>query len=180
MILSRYFWLALIIMSLIIFGSGYDLGSKHARNNAAAEQLIAVAETREEAIERAKIDQKTAQNYETMRERIRTVYVKAKEKAHENIENHPEYDNCILDADGLQRYNSHPGRTAPSPASPDGRVSGSAGSGERETINYFDEQPGAGPDLLRLPGTPQSIIGMGGIGGTGATTKEIARADGTT
>ncbi len=180
MITSPYFWLALIIMTLVIFGSGYDLGSKHTRNNATAEQLIAVAEAREEAIEQAKIGQKTAQNYEADRETVRIIYVKAKEKAHENIENHPEYGNCSLDDDGLQLYNSHPGRTTPGPTSPDGRVSGSTGSGERKTINYFDEQPGAGPDVLRLPGAPQSIIGMGGIGGTGATTKEIALEDGAT
>lgn len=180
MITSPYFWLALIIMSLVIFGSGYDLGAKHARNNAAAEQLIAVEEARNEAIEQAKIDQKTAQNYEEKRETVRTVYVKAKEKAHENIENHPEYGNCSLDPDGLQLYNSHPGRAAPTSASPDSAVSGSAGSGGWQTLDDSNEQPGAGSDVLRLPGAPQSIIGMGGIGGTGATTKEIARADGTT
>ena len=179
MILSRYFWLALIIMSLIIFGSGYDLGSKHARNNAAAEQLIAVAETREEAIERAKIDQKTAQNYEEKRETVRTIYVKAKEKAHENIENHPEYGNCGLDPDGLRLYNSHPGRAAPSTSSPDSAVSGSAGSHGWQDLNDSFEQPGAGADVLRLSSAPQSIIGMGGIGGTGTSEKELAQVTGT-
>ena len=180
MITSPYFWIALMIMGLVIFGSGYDLGAKHARNKAAAEQLEAVAEARIEAIEQAKADQQTAQNYEADRETVRIIYVKAKEKAHENIENSPEYGNCGLDDDGLQLYNSHPGRTTPSSASPDGRVSGSAGSGGWETINYFDEQPGAVSDVLRLPGAPQSIIGMGGIGGTGAATKAIALEDGAT
>lgn len=178
MITSPYFWLALIIMTLVIFGSGYDLGSKHTRNNAAAEQLIAVAEAREEAIEQAKIDQKTAQNYEADREIVRIIYVRAKEKAHENIENHPEYGNCSLDDDGLQLYNSHPGRTTPSSASPDSRVSGSTGSIEWQTLNDPNEQPGARADVLRLPGAPQSAIGMvgSGIGGTGSKETLIPAA----
>ena len=170
MITSPYFWIALMIMGLVIFGSGYDLGAKHARNKAAAEQLEAVAEARIDAIEQAKADQKTAQNYEETRETVRTIYVKAKEKAHENIENHPEYADCGLDPDGLRLYNSHPGRAAPTSASPDSRVSGSAGSIEWQDLDDSNEQPGALADVLRLPGAPQSIIGMGGIGGTGATT----------
>lgn len=174
MITSPYFWLALIIMVLVIFGSGYDLGAKHARNNAAAEQLIAVNEARLDAIEQAKIDQKTAQNYEEKRETVRTVYVKAKEKAHENIENHPEYADCGLDPDGLQLYNSHPGRTAPTPASPDSAVSGSAGSFERQTLDDSGQQSGAGADVLRLSGAPQSAIGMGGA--ITERPEEIARA----
>lgn len=175
MITSPYFWLALIIMTLVIFGSGYDLGAKHARNKAAAEQLEAVAEARIDAIEQVQIDQKTAQNYEADRETVRIIYVKAKEKAHENIENHPEYGNCSLDDDGLQLYNSHPGRTTPSPASPDSRVSGSAGSIGWQDLDDSNEQPGALADVLRLPSTPQGIIGMGGIGGTGTSEKEIAQ-----
>lgn len=162
MITSPYFWLALMIMALVIFGSGYDLGAKHMRNKAAAEQLEAVEQARIEAIEQAKIDQKTAQSYEEKRETVRTIYLKAKEKARANIENHPEYGNCSLDPDGLQLYNSHPGRAAPTPASPDGRVSGSAGSIEWQTLDDSNEQPGAGTDVLRLSGAPQSAIGMGG------------------
>lgn len=148
MITSPYFWLALMIMALVIFGSGYDLGAKHMRNKADAEQLEAVEQARMDAIEQAKADQKNAQNYEVARETVRIVYVKAKEKAHENIQNHPEYADCGLDPDGLQLYNSHPGRAAPSTTGTDGRVSGSAGSAGWQTLDDFSEQPGARADVL--------------------------------
>ena len=178
MITSPYFWLVLLLTLFVFFAGGYQQGAKNTRNKMEAEQLQAVAQARIEAIEQAKADQQIAQNYEEKRETVRIIYLKAKEKARENIENNPEYGNCSLDADGLRLYNSHPGRTAPSPASPDSTVSGSAGGGGWQDLNNSVEQPGAGADVLRLPGAPQSIIGMGGIGGTGAPTNQIAQANG--
>lgn len=173
MTLSPYFWLAALIAALVIFGTGYDLGDKHARNKAAAEQLEAVAEAREQATKQAQADQETAQNYETIREKVRTVYVTVKEKANANIKNNPDYDHCSLDDDGLRLYNSRPADTSPAPTGADSRVSGSAGRTGWQTINDSGKQPGALADVLRLSGTPQSASGMGGTG----TAQTIARAD---
>lgn len=178
MITSPYFWLVLLLTLFVFFAGGYQQGAKNTRNQMAAEQLQAVAQARIEAIEQAKADQITAQNYEEKRETVRIIYLKAKEKARENIENNPEYGNCSLDTDGLWLYNSHPGRTSPGATGTDGAVSGSAGGGGWQDLNDPFEQPGAGADVLRLPGAPQSIIGMGGIGGTGAPANQIAQANG--
>lgn len=173
MTLSPYFWLAALIAALVIFGTGYDLGDKHAQNKAAAEQLQAVAEAREQAAKLAQADQQTAQNYETAREKVRTVYVTIKEKANANIQKNPGYGHCSLDDDGLRLYNSRPAATAPAPTGSDSRVSGSAGRTGRQTLDDSDKQPGALADVLRLPGAPQ---GSGGMGGTG-TAETIAQAD---
>ena len=179
MILSPYFWLAVLISALVLFGSGYDLGGKHARNKAAADQREAFAEAHEQAIEQAKADQKTAQKYEVARETVRTVYVKVKEKVRENIAQNPDYANCSLNADGLRLYNARPGDAKNTTGSPDSTVPGSAGRTGWQTIDDSGKQPGAIPDVLRLPGTAQGIIGMGGaIGGTG-TTETLALVDAT-
>lgn len=160
MITSPYFWLALLIMGLVIFGSGYDLGAKHMRNKAAEEQLEAVAQARIEAIEQAKADQQTAQNYEATRETVRTIYVKAKENAHANIEKHPEYDRCELDADGLRLYNARPGDSQTPASGADGTLPGFAGRTGWETISDPEQQPGTLADVLRLPNAPQSAVGL--------------------
>ncbi|SFF13677.1 hypothetical protein [Nitrosomonas sp. Nm166] len=162
MILSPYFWLAALIFVLLTAGGGYVTGYKHAREYAAAQQLQAVEKARQEAIEQAKRDQQTAQKYESARETVRTVYVKIKEKAHENIKNHPDYDRCELDPVGLQLYNARPPDAQDSTGSTDRRVSGSAERTGRQALDNPSEQPGASADVLRLPGTPQSIVGMGG------------------
>lgn len=157
---SPWFWLALLIMGLVIFGKGYDTGARQARDHAAAEQLIAVQEARLDAIKQAKADQQTAKDYEKAREKVRTVYVNIKEKAHENIENNANYAECGLDPDGLQLYNAHPGRAKNPTGSPDSRVSGSPASERRQALDDPDEQPGTLATVLRLPGAPQSVIGM--------------------
>ena len=157
---SPWFWLALLIMAMVIFGKGYDTGARHARNHAAAEQLIAVQEARLDAIKQAKADQQTAKDYEKAREKVRTVYVNIKEKAHENIENNVGYAECGLDPDGLQLYNAHPGRAQNPTGSPDSRVSGSPASERWQALDDPDEQPGAVATVLRLSSAPQRIIGM--------------------
>lgn len=175
MIISPYFWLGLLIALLVTFGSGYDLGGEHARNNAAADQLEAVEQARLEGIEQAKTDLGTAERYEEARETVRTVYVTIKEKARENIEKHPEYADCGLDADGLRLYNERPGRTENPPGVIDSRVSGSASGSGWPVVYDLDRQPGALATVLRLPGAPQSIVGMGNVAGQGKA-QEIAQA----
>lgn len=173
MTLSPSFWLAALVAALGIFGTGYHNGYKHANDHAEALKLQAVAKANEQAIKQAKADQKTAQNYENARERVRTVYVTIKEKAYENIAKHPDYDQCSLDADGLRLYNSHPTDTSPAATGADSRMPGSADGTGWQTLDNPDKQPGTGADVLRLPGAPQSAGGMGGTG----TAKTIAQAD---
>lgn len=176
MILSPYFWLGALLALLFTFGGGYVAGYKHAREYAASQQLIAVEKAKQEAIEQARADQQIAQEYEVERETVRTIYVKVKEKARENIKNHPDYDQCSLDPVGLQLYNAHPRDSEDPTSSADSRVSGSAGRSGWQTLNDSDKQPGASADVLRLPGAPQGVIGMGGIGGTGSE-ETLAQVD---
>jgi hypothetical protein len=168
---SPWFWLTLLIAALVIFGKGYDTGSRHAREHAAAQQLEAVAEAKEQAAEQAETDQQTAENYEVARERVRTVFVKIKEQAHDNINKNPDYDQCGLDADGLRLYNSHPGGAENPASGADSAVPGSTGLAGRQTVNDFEQQLGAVTDVLRLPAAPQGAIGLGA-----ATGEEIAAA----
>ena len=177
MILSPYFWIAALLAGLAIFGTGYHNGYKNATNRAEALQLQAVAKAKEKALEQAKKDQQIAQSYETKRETVRTVFVKIKEKVHENIAKNHDYAECSLDADGLRLYNSHPGRTQDSTGSADSTMPGSAGGSGRQAGDDPGKQPGTGANVLRLPGAPQSLIAMGsGIGGTGFT-ETLMRAE---
>lgn len=170
MILSPYFWIAALLAALAIFGTGYHNGYKHANDHAEALQLQAVAKAKQKALEQDRKDQQIAQSYETKRETVRTVFVKIKEKVHENIKKNADYGNCSLDADGLRLYNSHPGRNQDSTGGADSTMPGSDGRSGRQAGDDPGKQPGAGANVLRLPGAPQSLIAMGsGIGGTGIT-----------
>lgn len=168
MILSPYFWLAALLAALSIFGYGYHKGYQNATNHADALQLQAVAEAKQQAIEQAKKDQQIAQSYEAKRETVRTVFIKIKEKVHENIAKNHDYAECGLDADGLRLYNSHPSGSKNPATIPDGAVPGSADGLGRQAVDDPAEQPGTGTNVLRLPSSPQSLVAMGrGIGGTG-------------
>lgn len=154
MILSPYFWIAVLIFSLSIFGTGYHNGYNHANDHAEALKLQAVTKAVAKAKEQAKIDQSIAQNYETARETVRTVYIKIKEKANENIKHNTDYDSCELDDIGLRLYNTNP-RTATNPASiPYGTNPGPTRSPKREAIYNPIEQHRASAVVLRLPGAP--------------------------
>lgn len=140
MILSPYFWIAVVVVLLSTFSTGYHNGYKHANDHAEALKLQAVTKAVEKAKKQAEIDQKTAEDYEVKRETVRTVYVKIKEQVNENIQNNTDYDNCGLDDVGLRLYNARPG-TAENPTSiTHGRLPGSAGSGKWETFDHPDEQ----------------------------------------
>lgn len=175
MIFNPYALLGLLVAFLITFGTGYHNGYKHASDHADALKLQAVEKAKKKAIEQARADFKTAQRYEKVRETVRTVYVKAKEKAHANIEKHPEYADCGLDADGLRLYNERPGRTENPPGVIDSRVSGFTGSLGWQVIDDLNRQPGTLATVLRLPGAPQGAIGMGDVVGKGKA-QEVAQA----
>lgn len=172
MIISPYFWLAVLLLALTCFGTGYHNGYKHASDHADALKLQAVAKAREDGIKQAKQDQKTAEKYETARETVRTVYVKIKEKAHENIAKNHDYAECGLDADGLQLYNARPGITQDAPGVPGSAVSGFAAGLGWQTVDHSGEQPGTIADVLRLPVAPQGTGGMGGTGTAGTLIRK--------
>lgn len=174
MIFNPYALLGLLAAFLITFGTGYHSGYTHANDHAEALKLQAVAKAQEQAENQAKRDQQTAQNYETERERVRTVYVKIKENAHENIQKHPDYADCSLDDAGLQLYNHNPNTGTPPATSLDGPVSGLAGGQGWQIGDDFAKQPGTLADVLRLSSAPQIAFGMGGIAGDGQA-QEIAR-----
>lgn len=162
MILSPYFWIAVLLAAISIFSTGYHNGYKHANDHSESLKLQAVVKAQKQAIEQAKADQKTAQEYESAREVVRTVYVKIKERANENIQNN-NYDNCSLDADGLRIYNAHPNAAEnPAPVT-DIRVPEPTRRPKREIIDHPIEQHRALSALLRLPGTSQSIVRVGAI-----------------
>ena len=174
MILNPYFLAGLLVAFLIVFGGGYDLGAKHARNKAAADQLEAFEQARLDAIEQANADQKTAQQYETAHETVRTVYVKIKEKAHANIEKHADYDECRLDAGGLRLYNSNPNHPEATAPGVDRSLPGFAGGFGWQAVDDLAKQPGTRGTVLHLPGAAPSTVGMGS---TVAGSAEIARAE---
>lgn len=161
MILSPYFWLAVLLAALTIFGTGYHNGYQHANDHAEALKLQAVAKAQKQAEARSRRDQQIAQNYETARETVRTVYVKIKEKARENIEKHPDYADCGLDADGLRLYNHNPNTRAPAAPGADGTLPGFAGRTGWQVVDDTDQQPGTRATVLRLPSAPQIADGMG-------------------
>lgn len=177
MMLSPWFWIAVLVSAMSLFGGGYYLGDEHATNACAAEKLELTNEANQAAIEQASEDQQTAQQYEESREKVRTVYIKVKEKARENVNKNPTYDHCGLDDDGLRLYNSRPDAATPSTSGPHSALPGSSSSAGRKIVNYSAEQLGALTDVLRLPREAQSAIELGeqlkpgGIGGTGKTQK---------
>lgn len=177
MMLSPWFWIAVLVSAMSLFGGGYYLGDKHATNACAAEKLELTNEANQAAIEQASEDQQTAKQYEESREKVRTVYIKVKEKARENVNKNPTYDHCGLDDDGLRLYNSRPDAATPSASGPHSALPGSSSSAGRKIVNHSAEQLGALTDVLRLSREAQSAIELGeqlkpgGIGGTGKTQK---------
>ena len=106
--LNPYVLIALGAIWLGTAGGSYWLGYKHCTNAHKADQLAVMEEVVIEAEKQAEADHKTAENYERARETVRTVYIKVKERADENIENNRNYAECGLDADGLRLYNAKP------------------------------------------------------------------------
>lgn len=154
MILSPYFWLAVLLAALTIFGTGYHNGYQHANDHAEALKLQAVAKAQKQAEKQAKRDQQIAQNYETARETVRTVYVTIKEKAHANIEKNPDYDSCQLDADGLRLYNHRPDNGTPAAAVTDGTLPGFTRRYGWQAVDDTGQQSGTRATVLRLPSAP--------------------------
>jgi len=115
MLLNPYFLLAALVSLLATFGGGYWLGAYHCGTEYEAKQFKVMQEIQIAADEQAEEDNKTAQRYEDVREVVRTVYVKVKDKTNENIQKNSDYANCGLDADGLRLYNTRPIAT-PDPA----------------------------------------------------------------
>jgi hypothetical protein len=174
MLMNPYVVGGLLIAILITFGTGYQTGYKHANDHNKAEQLDVVVEAQEIAKAQAETDQQTAQNYEAARETVRAVYVKIKENAHANIENHPDYADCGLDADGLRLYNANPNHPEAAATGADRPVSGFASGPGWQIGNDFAKQPGTLADVLRLPSATQSVVGMGAAA---AGQTEIVRAN---
>ncbi|MBL8500676.1 MAG: hypothetical protein JNL77_08875 [Nitrosomonas sp.] len=177
MIFNPYALLGLLVAFLITFGTGYHNGYKRANDHAEALKLQAVIKAQKQAAEQARKDAQIAQSYEIERETVRTIYVKVKEKARENIEKHPEYADCSLDPDGLRLYNARPGTAEDTTAILDGRVSGSASGTGWPVVDDSVQQPGALATVLRLPGAPQIVVGMGDLARAGKTETIAPVAD---
>lgn len=116
LLLSPWTWLVLLLALLGSHGTAYHYGWSHATNRYAAEKFAAVEVTRKKEARQAKADQLIEEDYEEVRETVRTVYVTIKEKADENIEKNPGYAECGLDDDGLRLYNARPDTFDPYPA----------------------------------------------------------------
>lgn len=114
-LLSPWTWLVLLLTLSGTHGAAYHHGWKHATNHYAAAKLAAIEVARQEEARQAKAGQVIEEEYEEVREVVRTVYVTIKEKADENIAKNPDYSECSLDADGLRLYNARPNtyNTAP-------------------------------------------------------------------
>ena len=117
-----YLLLAVLLAILASFSGGYWLGADHCETAHEAKQFKVMQEIQVAAEKQAEDDNKTAQRYETARETVRTVYVKVKERANENIEKNHGYADCSLDADGLRLYNERPTSTKDSAGGTHGAV----------------------------------------------------------
>ena len=109
-----------LVMVLALFLGGYGVGANYAKTECVAGQVEAqtasVAAATKEDVRRETIG--TAR--ETSREQIRIVYKTLKEQAHETVNNHPEFNACGLDADGLRLWNAaNAGTAATLPGEPD-------------------------------------------------------------
>jgi len=122
MLLNPYFLLAALLSLLASFGGGYWLGTDHCETGHKAEQFEVMQEIQVAADKQAEEDNQIAQRYEDVREVVRTVYVKVKEEANENIDKNGGYADCSLDADGLLLYNSRPPAAPGSAGGTDGRL----------------------------------------------------------
>jgi hypothetical protein len=165
---SPYLWLAVTLWSSVTFGMGYFKGHENGKNGCLADQAsaldAAIKQAQTQAIEQAKAELQTTQEFEAAREKVRTVYVRIKEKADENIDQNSGYGDCGLDADGLRLYNAKPAAPVPIPPATgliNLPLSGSAGSTRRSAGDPAAQQPGAIPALLRVPGETQSAGRMG-------------------
>lgn len=112
--------LAALVLVMVWFAAGYHSGSKDMQATLQAEQINvlrnAIIDSYRLAKDQAAADHQAQAGFERVRESVRTVYIKVKEKANENIEYNPRYDHCSLDADGLRLYNARPTSTSSSPA----------------------------------------------------------------
>ncbi len=178
---SPYPWLVVLVLlgASTLFGIGYQHGHENGRNGCLADQAsaleAAVKQAQAEAIAQTRAELQVSREFETAREQVRTVYIKVKEKANENIDRNSGYGDCSLDADGLRLYNARPAASVPIPPATgriDLPVSGSAGRSGRSAGDPLQEQPGAVGAVLRMPGAAQSAGGMGHTS-SGAGHREI-------
>jgi hypothetical protein len=164
---SPWFWLALLISVLTLTGTGFHYGFKYAKADTAKERQAEQIMADEQAKKQAKADRETEEMFEEARETVRTVYIKVREKANENIINNPDYHECGLDADGLRLYNTKPDTTgADTIGGADSSLPGSATGNQWASGYDIAQQPGARSAVLRVPGEAQSI-GRLGIAETG-------------
>ena len=95
-----------LVIALALFFSGYGWGHKHAKTECVAGQVeaqqAAVAEAAKEDVRRETVGAAR----EASREQIRIVYKTIQEQALETVHNHPEFNDCGLDADGLRLWNA--------------------------------------------------------------------------
>ena len=103
-----------LVIALALFFGGYGLGEKHAKTECVAGQVeaqrAAVSAATKEDVRRETVGAAR----EATREQIRIVYKTLKEQTLEAVNNHPEFNDCGLDADGLRLWNAaNTGEAAP-------------------------------------------------------------------
>ena len=159
---SPWFWLALIVSVLALTGTGFHYGFKYAKADTAKEQQAAQIIADEQSKKQAHADRETEKTFEAARETVRTVYIKVREKANENIINNPDYRECGLDADGLRFYNTKPATAgADAVGSINGGLPGSATRNQWQAGYDLAQQHRARGTVLRVPGETQSAGGLG-------------------
>lgn len=125
MIPMPYRILAMVLLLLAGLGAGYVEGISRESDRRDAQDLQNERRTTEARVAlQAKADKESTRREgigaqrETSREQIRIVYRTIKEQAHETVTNHPEFNDCGLDADGLREWNdANAGSPAAAPVS---------------------------------------------------------------
>ncbi|SFK74202.1 hypothetical protein SAMN05216302_101427 [Nitrosomonas aestuarii] len=108
LLLSPYTWLGIVLIGLSLLGTGFYYGAKFEKGEQARKDRGDQVQLDIERDKREKLTREIATDFEVRREKVRTVYIKIKDDADENINQNPDYGQCGLDADGLRLYNQRP------------------------------------------------------------------------
>ncbi len=95
-----------VVIAIVLFVGGNFIGTKHAKTECVASQVEA---QREAVLTATKEDirrETVGAAREASREQIRIVYKTIKEQTRETVNNHTEFNDCGLDADGLRLWNA--------------------------------------------------------------------------
>lgn len=168
MIPMPYRILAMVLLLLASLGAGYVYGISRESDRRDAQDLQKERKATEvRAAQQVKADKESTRREgigaqrETSREQIRVVYKTIREQANETVTNHPEFNDCGLDADGLREWNdANAGSPAAAPVSGEPYL-----SMHRAATREIGQPGGSADQSYRGDGAVQPVPGSDGKAG---------------